>query len=417
MRGHGAGIEVVAFAPDGKRIASGSQDGTIRLWDAATSQEVRRLEAKDGMVYAMAFAPDGKTLASGGKRKAVHLWDVATGRELRFFDNPGKFILRMAFAPDGKTLATRGMDEKDIRLWDVAKGESIRRLRGPTAGVPSLAFRPDGQTIAAGCDDGTVRLWDALSGEVHRTLTVPNAAGGRVFSVAFSPDGRTLAAGYGEGHHMAHRIRLWELSSGRERFGFEGHRGGVTSLAFSPDGTLLASGGLDHLIMVWDVTGQRTTHPPRQGHLSAAEGNALWSDLADADAPKAYRAIRTLLAAGGQAVSLLKERLHPAAAIDGRRIDRLLADLDSDAFSVRQQAVRELRALGDGVESAARKVLAGKPSVEQRCRVKEILQEWIPFAPRNVCANCVRWKCWNASAPPRRGRYLNRWPREQPELA
>lgn len=174
---------------------------------------------------------------------------------------------------------------------------------------------------------------------------------------------------------MAHTIRLWELSTGRERFHFEGHRGGVGSLAFSPSGTLLASGGLDHLIMVWDVTGQRTTHFPRKGRLRLEEANALWSKLAEADAREAYRALQTLLAAGGEAVSLLKGRLHPAPAIDTRRIDRLLADLDSDEFSIRQKAARELRALGDVVESAARKILAGKPSVEQRLRVKELLQE------------------------------------------
>lgn len=275
---------------------------------------------------------------------------------------------------DGKPLATRGMGEKGIRLWDVAKGEPIRQLRGPAAGVPSLAFSPDDQTLAAGYDDGSVRLWDVLSGEEHHALMVPKAAGGRVFAIAFSPDGRTLAAGYGEGHHMAHRVRLWELSSGRERFGFEGHRGGVVSLAFSPDGTLLASGGLDHLIMVWDVTGQRTAPLPLKGHLNAEQSNALWNALADADASKSYRVMQTLLAAGEHALPMLKERLHPAA-LDVRHIDRLIADLDSEQFTVRQKAARELRALGDDAEPALRKMLAGKPSTEQRLRVKELLQE------------------------------------------
>jgi dipeptidyl aminopeptidase/acylaminoacyl peptidase len=375
LHGHVWGIEVVAYSPDGQLIATGGQDGTVRLWDAATAREVRRMEAKDGMIYAMAFAPDGKTIASGGKRKAIHLWDVATGRELRSFENPGKFVLRMAFAPDGKMLATRGIDEKEIRLWDVARGEPIRRLTVPTAGVPSLEFSPDGRTLAAGCDDGLVRLWDVRSGEERQALTVPNAAGGRVFSIAFSPDGRTLASGHGEGQHMFHTIRLWELSTRRERCGFEGHRGGVGSLAYSPDGTLLASGGLDYVAMIWDVTGQRTTHLPHQRRLNAAERNALWSELADADAPKAYRGMQTLFAAGEQAVILLRKRLHPAAALDERTIDQRIADLDSEEFAVRQKAARELRSRGDAAEPALRKSLAGKPSVEQRQRVKQLLQD------------------------------------------
>jgi hypothetical protein len=84
--------------------------GSLRLYHG--EKEVRRLEGKDGMVYAPAFAPDGRTIAAGGKRKAAHLWDVATGRELRSFDNPGGLILCLAFAPDGKVLATRGFDER-----------------------------------------------------------------------------------------------------------------------------------------------------------------------------------------------------------------------------------------------------------------------------------------------------------------
>jgi hypothetical protein len=168
---------------------------------------------------------------------------------------------------------------------------------------------------------------------------------------------------------------LWELASGRERLRFEGHYSAVTCLKFSPDGTLLASGGSDRIIMVWDVTGQRTTHLPRTGRLSTEERNTLWEELADADAGKAYRAMQVLLAAKEQAVSLLKERLHPAAAIDGPRIDRLIGDLDSDRFEVREKAVQELQRIGDDAEPALRKILAGKPSAEQRLRVEQLLQE------------------------------------------
>ncbi|MGH7170236.1 MAG: WD40 repeat domain-containing protein, partial [Gemmataceae bacterium] len=374
LRGHKEGIEVVAYAPDGKRIATASQDGSIRLWDAATGREIRRLEAKDGMVYATAFAPDGRTIASGGRRRAIHLWDVATGQERRAFGNPGGMTLRLAFSPDGKMLATRRFEEKDIRLWDVAKGESIRQLAGPRAGCPSLAFSPDGKTLAAGGDDATVHLWDVLSGEKLRTFAIPLQPGQvkRVLSIALSPDGRNLAVGYGEGDCT---VRLWELASGQERLRFEGHCGAITSLTFSPDGMLLASGGTDRIIMVWDVTGQRTTHLPRKGRLHREEGNALWSELANADAHKAYRAMQTLLAAREQAVTLLKDRLRPAAAIDERRIERRIADLDSDRFEVREKAEQELRQLGDDVEPALRKVLASKPSAEQRLRVKQLLQE------------------------------------------
>jgi RNA polymerase sigma factor (sigma-70 family) len=374
LRGHEAGIEVVAYSPDGKLIATGSQDGTVRIWDAASNREVRRLDAKEGMVYAMAFAPDGKTLASSGWRKAFHLWDVATGRELRSVPNPGNHVLRLAFAPVGTMLATRDTKEIEIRLWDAVKGVQIRALKGPAAGCPSLTFSPDGKVLAAGGDDATVHFWDVQSGEELRSLAVPLQPGEakRVLSVAFSPDGHSLAAGYGEGDY---KVRVLELASGCERLRFEGHPGTVACLAFSPDGTLLASGGTDHIVMVWDVLGQRTTHLPLKGRLRPEQGNALWKELANADAAKAYRAMQTLLAAGGQAVSILKEHLRPAAAVDGQRIDRLIADLDGDSFDVREKAAEELRKIGEDAEPALKKVLAGKPTAEQRLRVKQLLQQ------------------------------------------
>jgi hypothetical protein len=155
---------------------------------------------------------------------------------------------------------------------------------------------------------------------------------------------------------------------------YEGHQGGVSSLAFSPDGTLLASDGTDRIITVWDVWGRRTRGLP-EGGLAAEQLNALWGDLAVADAPKAHRATQALLSAGGQAVPFLKGRLHPAPALARGRIERLLADLDGDQFAVRERASRELRRLGDAVGPALRKALAGQPSAEQRHRLKELLRE------------------------------------------
>lgn len=378
-RGHTSGIEAIAFAPDGKLVASGSQDRTIRLWDFATGKEVRRLEAKDGMVYGMAFSPDGKTIASGGKRKAIHLWDVATGRELRSFDNPGQFILRVAFSPDGKTLASKGIDEAAIRLWDVASGKELRMLPGLAAGCPSLAFTPDSKGLAAGGDDGTIRLWSVATGEELRSFADPGPPPGpmeqaiRVFAVVFAPDGKSLAAGYGDGDGT---VRLWETASGQVRIRFLGHRSGAHSLAFSADRTMLASGGGDRTIMVWDVTGQRSAN--RRGDQTSKELNSLWSDLGSADAGKAYQAIRSLLGAGPQAVSLLKGRLRPVEAADTRRINQLVADLDSDTFAVREKAAEQLRELGDLAESALRTALEHAASAEVRRRAAALVEQMDP---------------------------------------
>jgi RNA polymerase sigma factor (sigma-70 family) len=371
FRGHTSGIEAVAYSPDGKLLASASQDGTVRLWDLTTGQEARRLFAEHQMVYAMAFAPDGKTLASGGAQKAVHLWDVATGKELRSFDNPGAFVLRLAFSPDGKTIATRGTREGFIRLWDVAGGKEIRLLAG--TGPHGLAFTPDGKGLASGDDEGAVHVWDVNTGEKGHTFALPDTLDRRrrVFCVAFAPDGRSLAAGYEDG-----TVRLWEVASGQERARYEGHRNGVASVAFSPDGKLLASGGCDRIAMTWDVTGRLTARRPAD--LTAERLSALWADLRDADAAKAYRAEQTLFGADGRAVRFLKDHLRPAAAADAKRIDRLLADLDSEEFAVRDKAAKALEQMGDAAEPALRKLLAGRPSADVRRRAEELLAGFGP---------------------------------------
>jgi WD40 repeat protein/serine/threonine protein kinase len=290
LRGHRGPVWCAAFSPDGRWLATGSDDTTLRFWDAATGREKGRRREHSGAVFAVAFAPSGKFLISGSGDGLFRLWDRATGRELpalprrssnvrRAAFSSGDLmavlvsnsqgvelwglgtrtrrltllghhgtILAIAFAKDGRTLAT-GDARGRIRLWDPATGAERARFAGDRLGLRALAFAPDGRTLAsAGTGDRTVKLWDVAT---HQPVATLSGHEHGLVNVAFSPSGNIVAAGGRDG-----TVILWDVHSpGRPLATLPAHQGAVWGLAFSPDGGTLATVGEDRLGKLWDLAG------------------------------------------------------------------------------------------------------------------------------------------------------------------
>ena len=191
----GAGVRH-RLQPRWALLATGSQDKTIKLWDAATGTLVRTLEPHGSWIRSVAFSPDGARLVSGSgaelftpnRTGEMILWDVATGRELRRFAGPHDRIYGVAYRPDGKQIASINC-ESSVKLWDPETGMLERRLVGHTYYIECVAYSPDGRTLATGGRDHVAILWDVATGKVLHTLRGHDS---RVSSLAFSPDGKTL---------------------------------------------------------------------------------------------------------------------------------------------------------------------------------------------------------------------------------
>jgi WD40 repeat protein len=167
-------VTAVAFSPNGQHIVSGSDNGTIKLWDTARGELQKTLAGHSGWVRVVAFSPDGRHIASGSGDRTVKLWDTTRGELQQTLAGHSDWVTAVAFSPDGRYIAS-GSNDRTVKLWDTARGELQKTLAGHSHSVRAVAFSPDGRHIASGSNDRTVKLWDTakllkVSKYVGRTL-------------------------------------------------------------------------------------------------------------------------------------------------------------------------------------------------------------------------------------------------------
>jgi len=302
LTGHDSAVHSVSYSPDGRLLASGSKDGTVRLWDTLTGEQtISPMRSGDEAVLSVDYARNGKWVASGTDAGTVCIWSVTPGQTgCQRLIGHSQSVRSVAFSLDSSRLATASEDET-IRLWNPGTGEQLAVLSGHTEVVTGVAFSPDGEILASSSEDGSIRLWHSTTGHAARE---PLTDAGRC-GVHFSPDGEMISGAENfeailTGHTTGERITKLKVGVGRwnrsarfspdgrllvvacerdvhlwtmhpdprnaSRVDLGGHGDDVNWATFSPDGLYIASASDDGTIRIWSAGSGQSAVQPMPAH-------------------------------------------------------------------------------------------------------------------------------------------------------
>ncbi len=252
LMGHSGPVRGVAISADGRRIVSASDDKTMRVWDGTTGREERSLLGHTRAILSVAVSADGSRIVSGSADGTAKVWDARTGRLECALKRGATAVLSVAISADGRRIITAS--DVTVMVWDAQTGREEFTLNGHTDLVYAVAIRPDGRRIVSAGFDEKVKIWDALTGREDLTL---KGHTGPVYCVAIGPDGLDVVSGGKDA-----MVKVWEVATGREELTLKGHTDSVTSVAISGDGRRIVSGSRDGTMKVWDAEACKQTSGP-----------------------------------------------------------------------------------------------------------------------------------------------------------
>ena len=304
---HEQGVTCVAFSPDGLRIATASDDGTAKVWDAKSGRQLLTFDKHTSSVLSVAFSPQGERIVSGSADCTARIWETATGREILKIEGHSRFVQAVAFSPDGRRVLTGSNDQigpglgcgqrhkcaharrprahRRRRLFsgraadrhgqlgfdghdlECVSGEPLLRIRADAKAVLSVAFSPQGDRVVTGGGGATAQVWEASGARESRVLegraapvsALPAEDG--FLAVAISPDNTSVATGGGPFDELTlsfapgdQAALLWDSATGQKQHALIGHKSGITSMAFSSNGDWVVTSSGDHTVRVWKAS-------------------------------------------------------------------------------------------------------------------------------------------------------------------
>jgi hypothetical protein len=417
---HEESIGAVGFSPDGKLLATGGHDRTVRIWRIPGGEPVHVLEGHGGRVSSLAWFPDGKLLASAASDGGVILWDPVQGRKLRECKGHTDWVMALACSSDGRLLATCSEDQT-ARIWDPATGKETAKWKLQEESLPALSFSPDGKFLAVGCSPPRVRIYEcATQREAHtfslyrrgditavaftgqRTLVATAGSGrawrcdmvqnhseavgvGRSTTLALvsSRDTRLLLLGGADGEldlydtALFNSLRGFSATTAEYAPGIDNlpknDPGKITSVAISTDGRYLAAGCADGRARLWRLLDLlHEGGPPDK--LTQQDVERLWGELGAADALAGYRALTLLAQFPSQAMAHFQDQVAPLEKVRREDVVKWVGQLDDDDFDTREQATTNLEKFSPVAEPELREAIAKrKVSIDAQKRIERIL--------------------------------------------